>query len=798
MSTIIKLKVIDQVITLIDTPLIASGGINEDMAQFEFDDKWDGFAKVCVYFTDRPYFSFLDSENKCTVPSKVVQYSGLMQLGIVGVKDNVQRTTQMLDYKIENGALDGFKVIEPSQELYTQILANTATLETALKVLKARVDNIASGSTSGDTELTDIRVGYDGKTYSTSGEAVRGQVQDLKNELTELEQYSEFLNVSKLNGVKSADLSISVSNRSIIATALKTTTSGNNGVTLKLPKETMYMLSFDLVSNGGSPNICIGASQFSVYLKTLIAKENYTGQQHIEYILTDDVKELIGSNDLKFVIYKSAKQIKDTTFTINNLKVTASKVKHDVDILKENVIDLKTNKVDGYYDILPMNKQGFYAQNDVDELTIDNSILKENLSGDKSIIASQIIPTSKYLAYDFDINVSTTDTGNLITIELILFDGNGNRLGFEVINKGTNSGHFSGVLDLNYYAVYNNASSVSLGVFSHLTGSMRVIMNSPTIISDYLDLNCYSNNIGDWLRNIESSISIPKQEKNYLVSPTGERYITQVSSDGALNATPVIPNKALFIGNSLLFGFNEYGMCATNKEHDYYYLVSECIKGLNTSYADSKLQGATWEQCETQTAINTWLNDTLKPKLSGDLDLVIIQLGDNVNNSTRKGLFANSSLQLMRYIRANCPKARVVWMGSWYQQTLMPTVVNNCKITGCEFVDIREINKVENQGKLGLVYKKDTQSTTTYTVTSYIDDADNKQLTIVYTVGAKEVTAVIPYESYNVSGDTISITGYYQAVTSSGVATHPSNNGFRLIANKLLYELGIIDSEEYY
>lgn len=65
----------------------------------------------------------------------------------------------------------------------------TKATQADFNTLKARVDNLTqtpAGSTEGNAELLDIRVGADGKTYGTAGEAVRAQVTESNNRVTGL------------------------------------------------------------------------------------------------------------------------------------------------------------------------------------------------------------------------------------------------------------------------------------------------------------------------------------------------------------------------------------------------------------------------------------------------------------------------------------------------------------------------------------------------------------------------------------------------------------------------------------
>lgn len=87
----------------------------------------------------------------------------------------------------------------------TQI-ANTAFVKAADDVLNARMDtftSLPSGSTAGDAELTDIRVGYDGTTYASAGAAVRAQIGKLED--TAITSSGLYLQATNTHGYSDAD-----------------------------------------------------------------------------------------------------------------------------------------------------------------------------------------------------------------------------------------------------------------------------------------------------------------------------------------------------------------------------------------------------------------------------------------------------------------------------------------------------------------------------------------------------------------------------------------------------------------
>lgn len=116
-----------------------------------------------------------------------------------------------VDDKLNRMASDGSlsKLIQPLFDAYKKEIDQTvATQNTSISniqsqqtVLKERMDTftkLPSGSTTGDAELQDIRVGANGITYSTAGDAVRGQYKQLNDALDELNK-DVFSNATGLN-----------------------------------------------------------------------------------------------------------------------------------------------------------------------------------------------------------------------------------------------------------------------------------------------------------------------------------------------------------------------------------------------------------------------------------------------------------------------------------------------------------------------------------------------------------------------------------------------------------------------
>lgn len=226
MKTIINVECMDQELVITNSPVIASGGVHENFIAFNFCEKWDGLGKTAVFYRNEKerFYSVLDPDDVCEVPHEVTDYEGTMYFGVYGESDEVTKTSKILKYKINQGAMTTLlnPSEEPTPDIYQQLLSaygqtnealatekaereasinalNSAIIDeenarkqadatekaerqAEIAVERARINQLSrmeEGSTTGDAELIDIRVGANGKTYTNAGDAVRTQVSEL-------------------------------------------------------------------------------------------------------------------------------------------------------------------------------------------------------------------------------------------------------------------------------------------------------------------------------------------------------------------------------------------------------------------------------------------------------------------------------------------------------------------------------------------------------------------------------------------------------------------------------------------
>ena len=149
MSTIIKVRCTDQVLTYENTPVIASGGLEEDFVSFEFCSKWDGLVKTAVFWRSEKdaYHVLLEEDDTCPIPPEVLAVEGVIYFGVFGVSETgKQRTSEVLRYNIVKGAItEDSKPSDPTPDIYTQILAEFLRFENEIT---ARMDEFTQNITT--------------------------------------------------------------------------------------------------------------------------------------------------------------------------------------------------------------------------------------------------------------------------------------------------------------------------------------------------------------------------------------------------------------------------------------------------------------------------------------------------------------------------------------------------------------------------------------------------------------------------------------------------------------------------
>jgi hypothetical protein len=148
-----------------------------------------------------------------------------------------------------------------------------------------------------------------------------------------------------------------------------------------------------------------------------------------------------------------------------------------------------------------------------------------------------------------------------------------------------------------------------------------------------------------------------------------------------------------------------YGMCSTAPDKDYFYHVSQYIKAKKPSASFRKIFGSDYEHLEDISGFEDWYNTknqrcdmTPREAFSSDVELVLIQLGDNINTDMKYETFKLSGAPFIKRIKESCPRARIIWVHGWYsRQNVYSQIVSLCEECGIERLDIGAARSYENE-----------------------------------------------------------------------------------------------------
>ena len=120
--------------------------------------------------------------------------------------------------------------------------------------------------------------------------------------------------------------------------------------------------------------------------------------------------------------------------------------------------------------------------------------------------------------------------------------------------------------------------------------------------------------------------------------------------------------------------------------------MSQYILSKNPKADIQRYATGTWEWSTNSSDRQKAFDDSFKPYLDTDTDLVIVQCMENVGSVAAKQTLTQDSLTLLQNIEKCSPKAQIIWMyGWWGDHTVFDPAQNACDNIGAKGINLNDI-----------------------------------------------------------------------------------------------------------
>ena len=233
-------------------------------------------------------------------------------------------------------------------------------------------------------------------------------------------------------------------------------------------------------------------------------------------------------------------------------------------------------------------------------------------------------------------------------------------------------------------------------------------------------------------------------------------------------------------------------MAASAINKDYYYIVNAYLNNKLGNIQTERYRAYDFEAAtnnnEADDGITTFID-----AITDENQAIIIQCGDNVNNASKIEYFSQyGAKRLLAAVRNKAPHSLIYWVGLWYNNSTVYNAISEaCSVYNARLIDIRDIKTSQTMNHIGAIYNYETFNTYVKENVSNVNQDDSTHITISFTVDNISYTTTIEVTSWSLNGTTLTFNSKQTYIDSVGVSTHPNDEGFVQIANRIIGAINI-------